>query len=377
MPMQSFTAQDAPTWIDDTSLYGNMSALQGTQQGGVHSEFSGASPFFGDWTPALFHNILGDLSEDGAYSGAGTTTLSSPAVAGASTITCSASVTTGTAIVVGQGTAHAEIVTTSSTGVSPTLLTPLRFGHLTAEVVRPVIAPFTHAESLLNTAQAQPGSLTLVDWIGLTPTTQARAYSGCALSDLSLKGVAESEFISTTFKGLGWPSVPASALPAVVTTTAQPLASWRTLVGFAGPASGGTKVLTVSEFQVDIARQLKATTTMQGSQAPYIIQRGNLAVSGTFTIPVPSDETFFGYMINNTQPQIQLVISNGLAGNALLALQIDLQNGAVKGAQVQKAEAVGYQITFEGVAQTANAGGSGGRSPIKLTSTNAIGGNSY
>ena len=373
LPVVSFAPSDNPSWIEDVALYGDMAVLHGLQQGGLHTEWNLNSYWFGDYSPMLLHNIMGDLTEDGVYSGSNTTTLSSQANAGATSITVGLSLTSGTVVAIGATSTHPEIRTLTSTGTSPTFAVPLTYTHAAAEIVRPVVAPFTHVESLLNTAQAQPGSLTLIDWQGLTPSTQARAYTGCALSDLTIKGVAESEFITVTARGLGYPSVAAAALPVASATPAVPLSSWRALLGFAGPASGGTQVKIVSEFEISLARVLKAITTMQGSQSPYWIQRGGLRATGRILIPVPADETYFNYMINNTQPQLQFVISNGLAGANLLSLQIDIKNLGVKGAVVQKQEAIGYEITFEAVAASiTNAGPSGGRTPVSFTTQNAV-----
>ena len=373
LPVVSFAPQDAPSWIEDMALYGDMAVLHGLQQGGLHTEWDLNSYWFGDYSPMFLHNIMGDLTEDGTYTGSGTTTLSSQANAGATTITVALSLTSGTVVAIGAGGTHPEVRTLTSTGTSPTFAVPLLYTHAAAEVVRPVQAPFTHVESLLNTAQAQPGSLTLIDWQGLTPTTQARAYTGCAFSDLTIKGVAESEFITVTGRGLGWPSAAAATLPVASATPATPLSSWRALLGFGGPASGGTQVKIVSEFELSLARTLKAYTTMQGSQAPYWIQRGGLRCTGRVLIPVPNDETYFNYMINNTQPQLQFVIGNGLAGASLLSLQVDIKNLGVKGAVIQKQEAIGYELTWEAVAASVtNAGPSGGRTPVSFTTQNAV-----
>lgn len=372
LPVVSFLPVDNPNWIEDLALYGDMAALHGLQQAGLVTGWDLNSYYFGDYSPMFLHNILGDLYDDGTYTGSGTTTLSSQANPGATTITVALSLTSGQVVAIGAGTTHAEIRTLTSTGTSPTFAVPLLYTHSAAEVVRPTQAPWTHVESLLNTAQAQPGSLTLIDWQGLTPTTQARAYAGSAFSDLTIKGIAESEFITVQGRGIGYPSAAAAALPVAGATAAVPISAWRALVGFAGPASGGTQVKTVSEFDLTITRQLKPYFTMQGSQSPYWIQRGNVRVTGRILIPVPADETFFNYMINNTQPQVQLVISNGQAGANLLSLQVDLLKAGIKGAKIQKNEAIGYEITFEAIANTTNAGNSGGRSPVLFTTSNAV-----
>jgi len=383
-PLEDFEPEDKPTWIDDKSNYGDMAELHGVAQGPIHTEWSAKGPYFGDGSLFFVHNLFGDLVEDGTYTGAGTTTLSSSAAAGATTISTVATIaaTTVIAIDAGSGTL-AEVRTVQSvTGAGPYTLTlnrALSFGHSSAVTVRPVTSPYSHLSALLNSGTGQPGSLaglggslTLVDWQGLTTTVQARAYSGCCVSEITLKGNAESEFIMTDIKGLGWPSAAAAALPVAAATTAQPIAAWRTRLGLAGPASGGTQVKTASEFEITIKRKLKAEFTLQNAQTPFLIQRGEVSVSGKLTVPVPADETHLTYMLANTQPQLQVVVDNGGAGAGLLSLQVDVQKAAYKTAKIKKSEAMGYEVAFDAISTSTNAGQSGGTSPIKIIAQNAV-----
>src|SRR5213076_3317969 len=70
-PVEKFEPEDKPTWIEDTSLYGDMAELHGLQQGPLHTEWALSGPYFGDGTPTFLHNLLGDLVEDGTYTGSG------------------------------------------------------------------------------------------------------------------------------------------------------------------------------------------------------------------------------------------------------------------------------------------------------------------
>lgn len=383
-PVESFEPEDKPTWIDDKSMYGDMAELHGVAQGPLHIEWSQKGPFFGDGAGFKLQNLLGDLVEDGTYTGSGTTTLSSSAAAGATTISTVASIaaTTVIAIDAGSGTLSEVRTVQSVSGAGPFTLTlnrALSFGHNSAVTVRPITTPYSHVFSLLNSGIAQPGaaaglggSLTLIDWQGLTATTLARAYSGACVGEITLKGNPESEFISMECKGLGWPSAAAAALPVPAPSTAQPMAAWRAAFGFAGPASGGTLSKIIGDWEVTIKRTLKAIFTSQNSQNPYIIQRGNLGAVGKFTVAAPADETHLTYMLANTQPQLQIVVNNGGAGATLITLQIDVQKAAYKTAKIDKAEAIGQKVTFEAVATTTNAGQSGGMSPVKVTVQNAV-----
>lgn len=376
MPVEEFAPKDVPVWLDDKAMRGSMGEPYGKQQGPLKTEFQLKGPWFGDTGTFLLSNILGDLVDAGTYTGSGTTTLSSGVSAGATSIQTAASIANGTIIQIDTG-ALSEIVTTSGapTGSGPyTIPVPaLRYGHLSNATVQPVQAPYTHAAALLNSGSAQPGSLTFTDYQGPTASVAARAYSGCCLSELTLKGNAESTLIEMDAKGTGWPSAPAAQTPTSSPSAAQPLAAWRFQLGIAGPATGGTLVKTVSEFEIAIKRDLQVIWTGQNSQNPYIIQRGKVTATGKLVFAAVADETPLGYLLNNTQPQVQLVISNGQSGANAIALQVDVGQAAFTAMDINRGKsAVGYDGTFECILNTTNAGASGGYSPLKLTATNAV-----
>lgn len=234
--------------------------------------------------------------------------------------------------------------------------------------------PFTHAVSLLNSGTGQPGSLTLYDWQGPPSASNfARVYPGACLSELTLKGNAETSLVMLSAKGQAWPSSVAAAPPTAATSAEPPQAGWRTKLGLAGPASGGTQVSTVREWEITIKRALKAEYTIAATQNPYTIFRGPVDVEGKLMFATPADESNnMLYLLNNTQPQLQLVTDNGLTVINNRNLQIDCQLGAYITTKINRgAEAVGYDATFKSVMNSTNAGASGGLSPIKVTVSNA------
>jgi hypothetical protein len=235
-------------------------------------------------------------------------------------------------------------------------------------------APFSHAFSTLNSGTGQPGTLTITDWQGLPLTNQARQFSGACLSELTLKGNAESELITYDAKGMGWASVIAGAIPTAAPTAALPIASWKSLLGIGGVASGGTLDSTIGNWEIKISRVLKPYFTAQNSQNPFVIMRGEVTVSGKLTFVAPATETnALLTLLNNTQPQFQWTISNGGAGATLLTLQVDVQAAAFDTSKIDRGgESVGYSSTFKGIASATNAGASGGVSPVKVTIQNAI-----
>src|SRR5262249_32805012 len=72
-------------------------------------------------------------------------------------------------------------------------------------------APFSHAMSVLNSGSGQPGTLSITDWQGPPAANFARIFTGCCLSELTLKGNAETELVMFDAKGMGWASSIAAA----------------------------------------------------------------------------------------------------------------------------------------------------------------------
>lgn len=240
-------------------------------------------------------------------------------------------------------------------------------------------APFSHAFSLLNSGTAQPSTLTLTDWQGPPATNFARQYTGACLSELKISGNAESDLITAEWKGLGWASNIAAAAPTSAPSTALPLAAWRVLHGIGGPASGGTQDVTLGDWELTISRKLKQVFTGQNSQNPYITQRGGLTAAMKLGFAAPSNETnSLLALLNNTQPILQIIADNGGAAGAALGITIDVQVGAYESMKIDRGgEIVAYSGNVKPMANTTNAGASGGYSPVKVTLRNAITAGTY
>lgn len=238
----------------------------------------------------------------------------------------------------------------------------------------PITSIYTHVLTLLNSGTGQPPSHTFVDWQGLTATTNARVYAGASHSQLVIKGNAESSLIEWSAKGAAfWSSAFPTSPPTSSPGTESPLAAWRAELAFGGSLPG-SKNLTVRDYEITIDREISVQHTAQNTQTPYIIQRGALTgVTAKFFVAKPSDETFLNYMRNNTQPQVQLKVDNGLAGALARTMTIDMAAFAVDMAKINRSDpAVGYDISGEAIFNTTNVGASGGFGPVKITVTNAI-----
>lgn len=383
--IDSLKPKDAPTFLPDKAWRGSMGTDSFNEIMGVKKAagtMGGA--VFGDGIPFWLRNILGDMAVTGTPTGSGSTTLSAQAAAGATSISTVATIPASTVIQIGSG-ATAECFTTGApTGSGPytiPLTSPtggLAYTHASAQPVVPVTGPYTYVFSLLNSGSGQPVSQTLTHYLGPTATSGARQYPGCCLSALSFAVKPESALFTWTGDFTSWPSVTLGSQPTPNATGVKPIPAWSTSVGIGGPATGGTLVLTTGDAQIDIKRELVPYYTAQGAQTPYIIQRGGLTASGKINFPAVPDESALLYMLNNSQPQLQYVITNGLSGTNLVTVQFDIQVAAFETGEPNTSKpAVGYDTTFKAVFNTVNAGGSGGSSPIKVSVTNNVAPGTY
>ncbi|MGW4042945.1 phage tail tube protein [Streptomyces sp. NPDC004721] len=376
--------KDNPSWLDDKSWRGSMVSDAYAKIPGVsHAELDLGGPAYGDGLGYFLRNILGDVTCTGTFTGSGSTTLTASVAAGASSITTQATIPASTVVQIGTG-ANSEVFTTGTpSGSGPytiPLTTPtggLLYPHASAEAVQPVTGPYTQAHSLLNSGNGQPISHTITHFLGPTATSGARQYPGACFSELGLKWNAESELLTWSGKATTWPSVALGSAPVAAPSMVLPVASWRMKIGIGGPASGATLIKTVTDGELTIKRELTPYYTVSGVQTPYVIQRGGLSVDGKLTF-VAADESPLLYMLNNTQPQLQILIDNGLTGNNKIAFQIDCQIAAFTDSEADGSKAaVEYGNTFTAMPNTVNAGGSGGYSPLKVSVTNNVPAGTY
>lgn len=237
-------------------------------------------------------------------------------------------------------------------------------------------APYSNSFALLNSGSGQPHSHTLTHAYGPTATTGARYYPGLAVASMEFSFNAASGLFTHSTKASGWPSVPVpTTAPVVAPTAVKPVAAWQGILGVAGTYVAAP-VSNLVEGNITISRELEIINTVDGSQTPYIIQRGGLSATFNMTF-VANDETDLLYMLNNTQPQLDLYISNGLTGASQIAMEFQIQQGAFTTAKPSfGAKAVEFATTGKCVFNTTNVNGtgSGGMGPIVVKLTNGING---
>lgn len=231
-------------------------------------------------------------------------------------------------------------------------------------------APYTHTFSLLNSGDGQPVTHTITDATGIPATGLARQYPYSCISELTLNWNAE-QLCSWEAKAVGWPSVVPGAPPTNTLSSVPPIPSWRAAVGIGGPASAGTLMSDVTEFSITLSREVTPYNTADGSQAPFVIARGPIDVSGKFTQVAQSEQRILDYLAN-TQPQLQFVLSNGLTLSALVSVQFDMQKVGYRTAKINQGTIFVYDVEFQAIANSTNVGASAGLAPAKVVLQNAV-----
>jgi hypothetical protein len=237
--------------------------------------------------------------------------------------------------------------------------------------------PFSTAIALNNGASNQPPSYTLTDFDGVPASVGARQFPGAVFSEVGISWQAEG-LAAWTAKLLGFPSVIPGGAPTASPSTLQALAAWRMKVGIAGPASGGTLVTNVESGELTITREVKAIFTGQGTQSPFIIRGGKVGAAWKMAM-IATDETHWINYLTNVQPQLQWVLDNGVVGAGQNQIKLDAQKIAYTDDPKRNRSdvAVAFEVGGKLIANSTNAGASGGKSPCKLTVINALPSGTY
>ena len=376
IPADKIEPDEKYTLLEDKARRGVMGSLFAVIGGTQSAAADLAGPVYLDTIGHVLLNLMGDYSTTGSTPTSSTTTTASAAV-GATTLTVASIVgySNGSIVQVGTG-ATAQVVQLSVAPAGSTLTftnNPLRFPVSNAATVAIVAAPFTHTFAQLNSVSggnAQPPTHTITHYNGLTGTFQAAQYAYWCCESCSFTMDAEKLFTHDT-KGISYIQQAAALAPVNSISSVQAFPNWKFAVGIGGPATGGTQVFDVSMLGVDVARAVKAEWTASGQQAPYVIYRNDLNVSGKFT-EIAQNSNPMGQLLNNSQPQLQFLATNGLSGANLLSVTFNLQQASVQTVKLADAGVITYESTFKAVLNSTNAGGSGGLSPASIVLVNAI-----
>jgi hypothetical protein len=366
-------------WLMDQNLRNSNVKTYDMEQGPYWAEVTiPESPAYGDTLGHMLFSCLGDYTSTGTAASPNST-LNGALAAGATTVT----VTSGTGfaanqwvqIDVGSLAEIVQVLSVASNVLTLTTATPTRFSHLTGVAITNTTANYTHVFSNLNPASgtgntsAQPPTYTWLhrNFVATSANHNADQYSYTRVTDLSLTAKKDGWF-SWDGKATAYlRNYPSSDYPPSFTTVkAQP--SWKSAISLAS-----SQVYNVSEIGIKLSRELDIVTTADGAQNPYVIAAGPLTATFDIQWDAISDESALTYMLNNTQPTLQYVISNGLSSPNTVSCTIAAQLTGFKDSPLAPVKSLwGYKSAGELIANTSNSGNSGGYSPVQITLVNAI-----
>jgi hypothetical protein len=395
----SFEPEDTPKFLKDMAVRGAMTDLFYETLGVESGTFSFGGPNFLDSHGYFFDNVFGDLSTTGS-SLANPSTTSGVLPVGATAVTlASAPPTQYTANAVIQiGSAPtAEIVVISGTaGGNIVGFTgyPLRFTHPTAQTVQTAGTPYTHKWAALNSPLgyggaygAQPPTHTFTDVTNIvnvftsasygnapSNTYGARQYPFAVLKNIDFSGNAE-QLLGIKMAGDSFISVAAGTAPTNVTTNSRPIPNWNSTVVVAGnTVSSSGAYAGIGSFSLSAKRATQVYWIVAGTQQPYVIARGPLNMDGSIEWDPTNSETPLDLMLLNAQAPMSITVTNSGIPNSGTPFTLTFtmsQVANVKSKIMRSKQLIGYNNSYEAVANSTDVGGSGGLGPGTITLVNS------
>lgn len=380
VPVAGFMPDNKPQWIEDTSYWGDFVKTHDLQQGPIWAEGEvKESPLYGDTFGHFLFNLLGDLTTTGtAGTPVWTTSGALSPGTGPVAVTSGSSAVAGTYIQV-DSTVNSEVVKVGAGSTATSIVldatTPLRFSHLTGISVTTVTAPFTHTFSLLNPSSStgvttgQGPTHTIIHRTGIPGSGNNNAWQFVygVMSEITISGKASGALVwsgKMTSYVKGYPSF----LPTASFSAVRMIPAWKSTTTVASAA-----VNDVTEWSTTLKRELDVIPTADGVQNPYLIGRGNLDSTFKLTYDPALDESPLTHLISNDQPTLAWSISNGLTGSSLVSFALAAQVAGYKNTPLKADKTFwGWEADGEFIANTTNAGNSGGRSPCQIVIQNAI-----
>jgi hypothetical protein len=220
-------------------------------------------------------------------------------------------------------------------------------------------APYTHTFSAYNTGNGQPGTKTFTDYDAI----QTRAFPGETCTDLSIN-ITSNALLTWTATMQGYSSGTV-ANPTQSFSSITPVPVWS-----GGTTIGGTYTPTLLSASIDMKRNGTVLNAVNGNPNPYSLWVGPLSVTGKLTF-VAEDETQLLNYLNNSQPSCVIDFTSGTS-SALTEVKFQMSKCAyTAGTKNRGQDYQSVDITYTAVANTTDAGASGGYSPIKAQLQNA------
>ena len=223
-------------------------------------------------------------------------------------------------------------------------------------------APFTHVASLLNSAPGQPHTYAVTHSWG---ATEARERAFGVWESVDIKFTA-SGVLTVTSSIITFGSTQVAPTTPTI-TTALPVPAW---VGTL--TLGGVANYQLFDGNLTIKRTVTPVEVLNGTQIPGSIFGGTVAVTGKISVVADAADTIQVEFLQDTQQSMVLNFTQGTAGlEQSLNLQCSLVDWKTYQLKTQD-DYMAADVDVVAIANSTDAGASGGESPIKVTLLNAI-----
>lgn len=234
-------------------------------------------------------------------------------------------------------------------------------GVLGVDTVTGTTAPYSHVLTVKNDTDGQPTTQSLNDF----NSVDNRGYTSVKWKDITLSWDGE--------KYLTWD---ANAIGLQSATQTKPTQSFTAIPGLPGWLSavtiGGVSATTMVSNEIAIKRQGDPIHTADGTQAPYEIFLGELAVTGKTVVVADANTQLAAYLAQAAGGSKTSLAFDFTQGAAAALVQVKFELDSVNYDLVSPSRGktwVEYEITWEGIGNTTDA--STGYGPIKATLQNA------
>ena len=129
----------------------------------------------------------------------------------------------------------------------------------------------------------------------------------------------------------------------------------------------------IGEFNVTPKRKIKVYWIVAGTQTPLIVARGPLTCDGSLNFDPTNSEMPLDLMLLNSQAPLSISTSNtGIpnSGTPFTLTFTATQAAMTKSKVMRNTDLVGFNNSFEAVANATDVGGSGGLGPCTITVVN-------
>lgn len=237
---------------------------------------------------------------------------------------------------------------------------------LGTDTVSGTAAPYTHTLQLTNNATtgSQPPSLTFwdIDNVSVSsPVGTAKLIAGAVLDSLSVSlSATGAATYSASFMGT---QIAEATAP---TTLAFSTAVFLPAYLFTAELNGTTYTV-IEEASIDLKRNAKAISTLDGSPAPYVVWANGLEVSGKVTIVVNADDPIYWDALTRQHNSLSLSATDPVSGYSFTFNLAEVQFKSPKLVSSKEWEEV--EVSFDAIANATNA--LSGYSPIEFVFTSA------